>query len=56
MPRSIERLEDAILNGKITIDSSPVTLSCAANAQIDSDGMNNRCFDKNGAAAGSTES
>jgi phage terminase large subunit-like protein len=46
MPRSIERLEDAILNGKITIDSSPVTLSCAANAQIDSDGMNNRCFDK----------
>jgi phage terminase large subunit-like protein len=46
MPRSIERLEDAILNGNITIDASPVTYSCAANAQIDSDGMNNRCFDK----------
>jgi phage terminase large subunit-like protein len=46
MPRSIERLEDRILNGTITIDSSPVTYSCAANAQIDSDGQGNRCFDK----------
>ena len=46
MPRSVERLEDRILNGTITIDRSPVTYSCAANAQIDSDGMNNRCFDK----------
>jgi phage terminase large subunit-like protein len=46
MPRSIERLEDAILNGNITIDSSPVTYSCAANAQIDSDGQGNRAFDK----------
>jgi phage terminase large subunit-like protein len=46
MPRSIERLEDAILNGTITIDSSPVTYSCAANAQVDADGQGNRCFDK----------
>jgi phage terminase large subunit-like protein len=46
MPRSIERLEDRILNGTITIDSSPVTYGCAANAQIDSDGQGNRCFDK----------
>jgi phage terminase large subunit-like protein len=46
MPRSIERLEDAVLNGNITIDTSPVTYSCAANAQIDSDGQGNRAFDK----------
>jgi phage terminase large subunit-like protein len=46
MPRSIERLEDAILRGAITIDSSPVTYSCAANAQVDADGQGNRCFDK----------
>lgn len=46
MPRSIERLEDRILNRTITIDSSPVTYMCAANAAIDEDGMKNRCFDK----------
>jgi phage terminase large subunit-like protein len=46
MPRSIERLEDAILNSGITIDASPVTYSCAASAQIDADGQGNRCFDK----------
>src|SRR3954469_6863528 len=46
MPRSIERLEDAILNGTTTIDASPVTYSCAANAMVDSDGQGNRCFDK----------
>ena len=46
MPRSIERLEDRILNGTITIDSSPVTYSCAANAMVDSDGQGNRAFDK----------
>ncbi|MBX3537328.1 MAG: terminase [Chelatococcus sp.] len=47
MPRSIERLEDRILAKTITIDSSPVTYSCAANAHVDSDGQGNRAFDKN---------
>ncbi len=46
MPRSIERLEDRILKKTITIDNSPLTYSCAANAALDEDGMNNRCFDK----------
>ncbi|MGU3495922.1 terminase large subunit [Xanthobacteraceae bacterium A53D] len=47
MPRSIERLEDRILQKTITIDSSPVTYSCAANAHVDADGQGNRAFDKN---------
>ncbi|AHJ69346.1 terminase large subunit [Granulibacter bethesdensis] len=46
MPRSIERTEDRILAGTVTIERSPVTYSCAANAQIDSDGLENRAFDK----------
>jgi phage terminase large subunit-like protein len=46
MPRSIERLEDRILAGTITIEDSPVTYSCAANAHLDSDGQANRAFDK----------
>lgn len=46
MPRSVERFEDAILNGNITIADSPVTYSCAANAAIQSDGQKNRAFDK----------
>ncbi|TPM59142.1 terminase [Mesorhizobium sp. B2-2-4] len=46
MPKSIERLEDAILNGDIVIDASPVTTMCAANAAIVADAMNNRAFDK----------
>lgn len=46
MPRSIEKLEDRILNKTIVIDNSPVTYSCAANAAVDEDGMKNRCFDK----------
>lgn len=46
MPTSIERYEDAILKGRITIDNSPVTYACAGNAMVDSDGMGNRCFDK----------
>lgn len=46
MPRSITRLEDRILSKRITIDDSPVTYMCAANAAIDADGMENRCFDK----------
>ena len=46
MPRSIERLEDRILEKTITIDDSPVTTSCAANAHVVSDGQENRAFDK----------
>src|SRR5690606_25274361 len=46
MPLSIRRLEDRILGRTITIDDSPVTYMCAANAAIDADGMENRCFDK----------
>ena len=46
MPRSVERFEDRILNKTITIDSSPVTYSCAANACLVEDGFKNRAFDK----------
>jgi len=46
MPRSIEKLEDRILTKTITIEESPVTYACAANAALDFDGQNNRCFDK----------
>ncbi|MCW2395880.1 MULTISPECIES: terminase large subunit [unclassified Sphingobium] len=46
MPHSITRTEDAILDQRIVIDSSPVTYSCAANAAIDADGQGNRAFDK----------
>lgn len=46
MPSSIERLEDRMLNGTVTIDSSPVTYSCAANAHVVVDGQENRAFDK----------
>jgi phage terminase large subunit-like protein len=46
MPRSIERLEDRILQKSILIDNSPVTYSCAANAALIEDGMKNRAFDK----------
>jgi len=46
MPRSIERFEDYILNGKIVIDENPVTTMCASNAVVIADAMNNRAFDK----------
>ena len=46
MPRSVERLEDRVLHETITIDDSPVTYACAANAQTISDGQSNRAFDK----------
>lgn len=46
MPKSIEQLEDVILDGAIVIDKSPVTTMCASNAIIVSDAMNNRAFDK----------
>lgn len=46
MPRSIQFLEDRIFAKTITIDSSPVTYMCAANAALHTDGVLNRCFDK----------
>ncbi|MBB4618665.1 phage terminase large subunit-like protein [Sphingomonas abaci] len=46
MPHSITRTEDHLLDGKLLIDDSPVTYSCAANAVIESDGLNNRMFNK----------
>jgi phage terminase large subunit-like protein len=46
MPRSVERIEDRILKKTITIDNSPVTYSCAANAALIEDGQKNRAFDK----------
>ncbi len=46
MPKSITKLEDAILAETIIIDASPVTYSCAANAALIEDGQANRAFDK----------
>ncbi|MEO4000322.1 terminase TerL endonuclease subunit [Mesorhizobium sp. CAU 1732] len=46
MPRSVERLEDRILEKSVTIDASPLTYMCAGNALLDSDGQGNRAFDK----------
>jgi len=46
MPRSIERLEDRILTGGVTVDDSPVTYWCAGNALVVEDGQKNRAFDK----------
>ncbi len=46
MPHSITRTEDRILEGRILIDSSPVTYSCAANSVLDEDGQGNRAFNK----------
>jgi phage terminase large subunit-like protein len=46
MPRSVERLEDRILTKSITIEESPVTYMCAANAILIVDGQKNRAFDK----------
>lgn len=46
MPRSVERLEDRVLKGTITIDRSPVTNMCASNAMVVSDAQKNRAFDK----------
>ncbi|WP_235530338.1 terminase large subunit [Sphingomonas sp. Leaf62] len=46
MPHSITKTEDHILEGRIVIDDSPVTYSCAAGAVLDADGQGNRCFEK----------
>ena len=46
MPKSIERLEDRILNGTVVIDSNQLTTICASNAVIDADAQMNKMFDK----------
>jgi phage terminase large subunit-like protein len=46
MPTSITKLEDSILERRITIDDSPVTYSCASNVELITDGQSNRAFDK----------
>lgn len=46
MPRSVERLEDRILNKTITVEASPVSYMCAANTKVAVDGQKNRAFDK----------
>jgi phage terminase large subunit-like protein len=46
MPRSVERLEDRILTGGITVDDNPITYWCAGNALLIADGQKNRAFDK----------
>lgn len=46
MPTSVVAFEDAILAGNIVIDRNPVSKMCAGNAQVVTDAMNNRAFDK----------
>lgn len=46
MPKSIVLLEDAILNGTLTISKSKVTEMCARNSCVTFDAMNNKAFDK----------
>lgn len=46
MPRSVQAVEDAILNGALTVDKSPLTTWCSANATLVADGSGNRYFDK----------
>lgn len=46
MPKSVQRLEDAILEGDIIIDSSPVTTMCATNVVVPPDWADNKYFDK----------
>lgn len=46
MPTSVVAFEDAILEGRVTIDRSPVSMMCASNACVVADAMNNRAFDK----------
>ena len=46
MPKSIERLEDRILDGTVVVDDNRLTTICAANAVVDVDAQLNRAFDK----------
>lgn len=46
MPRSLKKLEDAILTGAIVIDESPVTKWCSGNAAVTEDAQGNSWLDK----------
>lgn len=46
MPRSIEAWEESILTETYFVEANPVTLMCAANAQITQDPAGNRKFEK----------
>lgn len=46
MPRSLQQLEDMILQRRIVIDENPVTKWCSGNAAVQPDAQNNRFFVK----------
>ena len=46
MPRSLEVFEEAVLTGTYYVENNPVTLMCAANAQVKQDPAGNRKFEK----------
>ncbi len=46
MPRSLQQLEDMVLQKRIVIDESPVTKWCSGNAAVEPDAQNNRYFVK----------
>lgn len=46
MPRSVQAFEDAVLQGRVTIDRNPITTWCSSNATLVADGQGNRYFDK----------
>ncbi|WP_305671463.1 terminase large subunit [Falsiroseomonas sp.] len=46
MPRSLQTLEDMILNGEIEIDRTGLTSWCAANVHLNEDAAGNRWMDK----------
>lgn len=50
MPRSIEIWEEHILTGTYFVVNNPVTMMCAANAQVTQDPAGNRKFEKRKAA------
>lgn len=46
MPRSLQQVEDMILQRRIVIDENPVTKWCSGNAAVQPDAQNNRFFVK----------
>lgn len=48
MPRSIEKLEELVLNGKLRVRWNPVLTWCSASAVFQTDPHNNRKWDKRG--------
>jgi phage terminase large subunit-like protein len=46
MPRSVEKLEEAILQGRLRVRANPVLFWCASSAVIESDPKGNRIFSK----------